>query len=212
MRASLLNLLAILVLTGCCQTRYEVCPESRKTPEDAYRLFRAALLTREPVLMYESFSKHFRNQFGIPGLREFVAAWKDRESDFDRLASVVEDAEVGEVEMLARAGVRFAKLPVTAYGRTVHFILIEVPLIRLEADLEPYGRTPFVDAGEWRNLLTVDENGQVTFRRPYDASESGILDPEEIHELRFHREWLLFDLPDLPDELKDLLSQEEAQP
>ena len=162
--------------------------------------------------MYESFSQTFRTRFGIPGLREFVAAWNDREADFERLATVVESAEVGAVEYLDRAGVRFARLPVTAYGRTVNFILIEVPIVRLEADLGAYGRTPFVDEAEWRDLLAVDENGQVTFRRPYDGSEAGILSTEEIHELRFHREWFLFDLPDLPAELRALLSPEDATP
>ena len=163
--------------------------------------------------MYESFSQEFRSRFGIPGLREFVAAWQDREDDFDRLSRVVEKAEVGDVEFGEHAGLHFARLPVTAYGRTVNFILIQVPITRFEADLgPPYGRTQFVDESEWREILTVDGDGRLTFRRPFDASESGVASTEEIHELRFHREWFLFDIPDLPAELKALLGPEQAQP
>ncbi|MEN8149965.1 MAG: hypothetical protein ABFS86_09085 [Planctomycetota bacterium] len=213
MRASLLSLFAFLVLTGCCRTHYEIYPESRETPEDAYRLIRAALLGEEPVLLYESLTPEFRRRLGVSDLREFVAAYELRKDDFDRLASVVEDAEVGEVTYGEHAGLRLARLPVTAYGRTVNFFLIQVPITRLEADLgPPYGRTAFVDEIEWTKMLAVDDEGQVGLRHPYDASAAGITTPEEIHELRFHREWFLFDIPDLPEELKALMGPQEAQP
>jgi len=213
MRALLLTLLATLTIGGCCRTRYEIVSDSRGTPEDAFRLIRAAILAERPDVLYECFSEGFLRKFEVTSLREFKLAYQTRKSDFDLLARVMEEATAGEPQYREQAGFRFAFVPVTAYGRKVTFLLVQEPWVTLDVDLgEDYGRQKFKYRRDWSEMLAVSESGEVSFRRPLDAENTGVLSPAEIHELRLHRQWFLHDIPDLPAELRGLLAPTGGRP
>jgi len=213
MRVLLLTLLATLPIAGCCRTRYEIVLESRGTPEDTFRLIRAALLAERPDLLYESFSEEFLRRFQVTSFREFKLAYQTRKSDFDRLARVMEGANVGEPRYEDLGGHRVARVPVTAYGRTVTLFLVQEPWVTLDVDLgEDYGRQQFGYRRDWSRLLAVSEDGDVSFRRPLRAGNTGLLSPDEIHELRLHRQWFLHDIPDLPVEMRGLLAPAGGRP
>jgi hypothetical protein len=211
MPALLLTFLAAVLIGGCCGTRYEVYPVSRGTPEDAFRLFRAAILAEKPTLLYESFSEGFRRKYRVT-LREFRTAYEMRKDDFDLLARVVAEAEVGEPRYAESGGYRFAWLPVTAYGRTVTFLLVEISSVTIDVDLGEWGRQDVRYDRAWDEMITVSKNGRIGLKRPVDASETGVVDPDEIRELRFHRQWFLHDIPDMPPEIRELLAPGGGQP
>jgi hypothetical protein len=205
MRAALFLSLSTLLIGGCCGTKYEIYPETRRTPEAAYRLFRAALLAERPDLIYESLSDGFKRRYGVPSLRDFRAGYELKKDEFDQIAWVVERAEAGEPVYLERNGIRFARMPVRAFGREVEFLLVELPTISMTVELEGYEEYGPQDVDyhrRWRGLLEVSE-GKIRVPRAFDASETGVYSTDEVRELRFHDQWFLHGMS---EELEGLLT------
>jgi hypothetical protein len=205
--------LAAAFLGGCrtCPAP-EIIGPSWDTPEKAFATFRAAVLAKRPDVIYESFSPGFRKHYDVPGYREFKAGYEAREDEFDRIARVFRHAKLTGVERSVHegSGLRFARVLVSAGDLQGSFVLVEIPTAHLLVEIEGYDPEPadfFVPGPGFGGHLRVDDG---IVRIALDATEAGVMSPEELREIRFHHQWLLEDIQDLPVDVRGIIDSLRA--
>ncbi len=208
-RAALLP--CLLLLAACPGTRYLVQPLDRETPVEAFRTFRAAVLAERPDVIYESFSDEFKESLGIPDYRSFKAGFETNRSRFRDLARVMEEARLAAPPVVRTVeGRRFAVITLTALGRRVDFLLVDVPTALTKLRLPDYDETAvaerYLSGPDFSPLVRVEDGTMLV--GPVDVSETGISRPAEVVGFRLFHKWLLADIRrPLPPEIEDLLDR-----
>lgn len=211
-------LLFALVAAGCCTTPpAEIVGPVWDSPEQAFRTFRSAVLTDRPGIVFESLSPGFRQRYGVPGRAEFEAGYakfadQDEISDLKR---ALERAETGAPVYLGpdpATGLNRATIEISAYGRGARFLLVEIPVVHLLTEIPGYEASgadffarPPAFSGNPRVRLVLTEDGWLV--GAVDADAAGVASLDEVKDFRFHRQWLLLDILDLPIDLSRTIDQ-----
>ena len=177
------GLVLLLLLSGC--TTYETYPETAASPIEAWSTIRAALLSKDPHLLFRCLSPDFKERREVGSLARFMLAFQMKEGEFDDLAALVENAVPGEPVVLSgEPRSRVVRLPITAHGRTIHLVFVEVPTFTVRMDSESYDYY-----GAWDGAVSFEDD-RLRIDRPIDPALA-LESSGEIEGLRFHVRWLL---------------------
>lgn len=209
-------LLLALVAAGCCTTPPpEIIGPAWGSPEQAFRTFRAAVLTDRPGLLFDSLSPRFRDRYGVPGRVEFESGYRKLGDELSDLRRALEKAKAEDPVYLGpdpATGLNRATIEISAYGRSGRFLFVEIPTVHVVTQLPGYEPQPAdffarppAFSGNHAIRLVLTEDGWLV--GAVAADEAGVASLDEVKDYRFYRQWLLLDILDLPIDVRRIIDE-----
>lgn len=198
--------LALASLGGCCTIAGWFCGPDRsrwvsqryETPDAALTTFLEAIRRDRPDVVCESLSERAKQNYGLAGVLECAVAWERMKAEVPGL-HLAGDAERSELEVESD-GRRRCELH-AAGGNHITVLLREQPYWELtwlgrDGDLRRAGR--FVSESEFRALLAVGGDLEVTVDARVTDELLPTLEPARIRSLQLGHEWKIDDIEGLP--------------